>query len=808
MANEILQPPLESPATRSANAAVQRDADYYDASQASETHLRDYWKIIRKHARRIAIIVVASLGLALLYNVLSPTTYTARALLKIEPQNPTVTGVRDMLPSQLETGPYDYYQTQFALLESGSLAARVIKQLQLANHRVFNGEEDGFDPLGIVVRWVNGAIRSLAQAVGSLFSSDWAPPPSGPPVYELGVAPHLVGRYQQYLKVDPVRNTRLVAIVFTTPDPLLSQRLANNHPSAFIQMILENRFSLTREAKDFLDTKLAELRERVRHSENALQRFRQQHGVVSFEKGENIVVDRLVDLNKQLTKTKAERIEAESLYQLTRNKNTQYLAQVLNNPLIQQLKGSLAALESERGRLLSIYTHEHPRVQELAQQIGESRRILSAEIGTIVRGIESSYASARAREEALAAESKRQTNAALNLKEVGVEYAVLNEEVTVNRGLYDNVLKRLYETNVANDLAAANIEIIQRAELPQAPSSPTFFRNLVIALILGLFLAIGSAFFTEYMDGTLGTPQAVWAAVTLSTLGVVPHLKLLPKSAPPPLLKKRATASLEATPGKNAEFVSHELIVARDRLSLIAESYRTIRTALLLSQAERPPKTVLLTSPSPGDGKTVTALNLAISLAQSGLRVLIIDADLRKGRCHKLLNVMSLQGLANVLSGQVSFAAAVRHSVITNLDLLPRGALPPNPTDLLMSAKMRRLLEEAGAEYDHIVIDSPPAIALSDAAVLASLCDGVLLVFDGRKTTTPAARDAVQKLDRVGAHILGVILNGIDLHDPEYHEYRAYYPAYREAGEEPATRALDEYVIDSQNGGRERGERA
>jgi capsular exopolysaccharide synthesis family protein len=217
---------------------------------------------------------------------------------------------------------------------------------------------------------------------------------------------------------------------------------------------------------------------------------------------------------------------------------------------------------------------------------------------------------------------------------------------------------------------------------------------------------------------------------------------------------------------------------------MIAESYRTIRTALLLSQAEHPPKVILLTSPSPGDGKTMTSVNLAIALAQGGQRVLLIDADLRKGRCHKLVNVQGSQGLTNVLTGQLTLQESIQQTSIGNFYLLPRGALPPNPADLLMSQKMREVLRELREAFDFIVVDSPPVIAVSDAAIISSLSDGVLLVFHGQKTTTPKARRALERLESIGAPIIGVILNGVDMRNPDYVDYRAYYGAYHGADEE------------------------
>ena len=685
------------------------DMEYYYSDREGTKHLRDYWQVILKRLRYMVPIFCGTVVLGFLVTVFSPTLYTARSTLKIEPQNPSFTGYAEM-PS-VSSDRYDYYQTQYALLSSATLAARVIKTLGLQSNPALTTSRFN------LVSWVMGSVERVLTSVASLFQTQ----PNGrggrPTTYELGVNPGLVARYRSFLKIEPVKNTRLVEVSFSTPDPRLSQELANNHATAFIQMILENRFSLTQEARDFLSKKLAELRGKVVKAENELNGFRQKHGVVSLEKGENIVVDRLVDLNKQLTQVRSERIQAESLFQMTRNKNPQYLAEVLSNPLIVQIKGTLANLETEKGRLSSIYTPEHPRLQELNQQIAEAKRGLASEVGTIVHGIESNYAAARSREQALEDEAKRQQQSALDLKEVGVDYAVLNEEVVVNRGLYENVLKRMNETNVANDLAASNIQVVQRAEQPTSPSSPQLMKNLMVAAFLGLVLAVAFAFFLEYMDATMHTPQQVWSAVSLATLGVVPHVRSLSQRYHPMLSENTASNRLE--PGTAVDGVGREIVVAHDQFSIVAESYRTIRTALMLSQAERPPKVILLTSPCPNEGKTVTTLNLAIALAQGGKRVLAIDADLRKGRCHQLLHRKNYRGLANVLTGDVDVKQVIQETSIKDFYLLPRGSLPPNPADLLMSQKMRDILNELRTLFDFVVIDSPPIIAVSDAAVLS-----------------------------------------------------------------------------------------
>ena len=750
---------------------------YYYPEQNRETHLRDYWNILVKRVRYIVAVFCGTVALGLVINFFSPTLYIATSTLQIEPQNPTFTpvgGVAEMRPEG--GGPYDYYQTQYALLKTGPLAARVITKLGLESNPAF--AKDSTNIFKSVYHGIIGSVVGALDSFGRSVRGESVPQAPQGMRPELGVPSYLIGSYLSYLTVKPVRNTRLVDVSFETSDPKLSQDLANAHATGFIQMILENRFNLTQEARDFLGKKLAELRQAVNKAETELNRFRQEHGVVSLEKGENIVVDRLMDINKELTRARAERIQAESLYQMTRNKNTQYLSQVLNNGLIMSLKGTLATLETEKGRLLSIFTAEHPRIQEINQQIGEARKALNAEITTVVHGIESSYAATRGREEALEAEAKRQQQAALGLKLVGVDYAVLNEDVIVNRGLYEAVLKRLNETSVGNDLAAANIQVMQRAELSLYPSSPNTFRNLMLAAILGLLLAVGSAFFLEYMDTSVSTPQQVWAAVSLSTLGAVPQLKSLPNRHNAAVSSNGRSQRLLSS-RKSGESSAKELVVARDELSAIAaESYRIIRAALLFSQAERPPQVILLTSPSPGDGKTVTTLNVAITLAQSGKRVLVIDGDLRKGRCHQLVNIKNQEGLTSLLTGHANLTECIRPTAIPRLYLLPRGAAAPNPAELLMSQKMRDVMNELRGQFDFIVIDSPPIIAVSDAAVLSTISDGVALVFNGQKTTTPSARRAMERLERVGAPILGVVLNGIDIRHPDYVEYRSYYPAY------------------------------
>ena len=716
--------------------------------------------------------------------------YTASATVKIEPQHPQVTGVGALQPLEgirgLE-GQYDYHRTQFALLKSRPLAARVLTDLGLEANEFFTTSLIvSPNPFDRVRSWISSILGYVADYVAWVFESklESDEPQTIKPIanlttdeIELDVAPHLINRYLTFINIAPVIQTRLVNVEFTTPDPALSPALANAHAQSFMRMNFENRFTLTKEARLFLDQKKTELRQKMERSEAALNNFRRTHGVVSVDKGENIAVDRLVDLNKQLTGARAQRIAAESLYRTVDNQKYQDLAEIMTQGLVQQLKANVANLEAEKARLGAVFKPDHPRIEELVKQIGAARQALRTEIGNVVRGIQSSYEAALAKERALEAETNKQQQDALKLKEVGVDYTILQEEVNANRSLYENVLKRLSETNVSNDIAVSNIQIVERADKPLRPSSPNIPLYLLVTMISGVFFGVGIAFVREYLDSTVGTPDDVWRSVGLSTLGVVPHVKFLtgrtsnggPSSRAHP--RGERSARFKLTYQRSS---ATDLIMSESPLSIVSESYRTIRTSLLFAQPEKPPQVVLLTSPSPGEGKTITSLNLAIALAHDGYSVLLVDGDMRRGCCHTRLGLQHNNGLSNVLTGHLALEEGIQETSVDGLSLLSRGISPPNPNELLGSPKMREVLQKLRQDFKFILIDSPPVITLSDATVLSVMTDGVLLVFDGQATSTASAQRAVECLDMVRAHLLGVVLNGVNLDNPDYSHYRAY----------------------------------
>ncbi len=763
--------------------------EYTHVSPSDDVHLGEYWKILVKRRRIITNVLLLIFAFGVYFAFSSTKLYTASTTLKIEPQNPQVTGVAALEP--LVGGvDYDYHQTQFALLKSRRLMAKVIADFRLESNKVFTDSRViSSNPLQRLNSWFSGVEGNFSYFLAPLFQAD--SPSEGSASrkaltelnkleFELNINPRHVNRYESFLNIDPVRKTRLVKVKFTTPHPSLSQDLANAHAQAFIRTSFESRFSLTKEARDFLDQKVKELKVKLEKSEAVATDFRRKHGVVSVERGENVVLDRLVELNRQLTTARAQRIESEALYRTVENKNHQDLAEVMKQGLVQQHKGSVANLEAEKARLSTIFKPDHPRIQELTQQIALARQALNNEIANVVKGVKSGYAAALAKERGLQAEADKQQQEALKTKELGVDYTVLQQEVNANRSLYENLLKRLNETSVSNDISISNLQIVEAAEKPSRASSPNTPLYLLISLILGAFLGVGIAFAQEYFDSTVSTAEDVWHSLGLSTLGVVPHFKSLGERA-----VHNADKTDRSSPGpEHSRLLTHnnapakELIISHSPISIISESYRTIRTSLLFSQAEKPPQIILLTSAAPGEGKTTTTLNLSIALAREGHSVLVVDADMRKGLCHSRLGLRNNRGLSNVLTGRLSLEEGIQATSVNGLSFLSRGTIPPNPTELLGSTKMKEILEKLRQTFNFIFIDSPPVVVVSDAAVISVLSDGVLLVIDGQKTSRPSAQKAVERLDVVHARLLGVILNGVNLDDPNYSYYRSYASYY------------------------------
>jgi capsular exopolysaccharide synthesis family protein len=505
------------------------------------------------------------------------------------------------------------------------------------------------------------------------------------------------------------------------------------------------------------------------------------------------LVDRLKALNADLTQARSRRIELESLYRAVQQRDNRFLSQIIDNPLIHHLKDQISALELQRARLATMFTSTHPQLIALQQQLDDAKNRMDQEVSRVVRSINVDYNAVKARELALADAMEEQRRAALDLRENALEASILEREVEANRTLYENVLKRTKETGLTSVGPTSNMRVVDRAEIPTRPDDTKGKRTLVLSVLLGLGGGVGLAFLRRYLDNTLKTPEDIAQFLRLPTLSLVPDIRRLDRrlygssgTRKMPLLQKPLPNQKEQKSG---------LVTALHPLSVVSESYQTLCTALLFSLPERPPRTILITSSQPQEGKTVTAINIAVTLARNGTPVLLIDADLRNGRCHRLLGVQNESGLTNILTGNANVTELIKRTTLPNLNLLSRGELAPNPAQLLGSERMGQLLESLETDFPFIILDSAPLLPITDTVVLSTKVDGVLVVAKAQDVSRYAVRQACDRLAYVQAKILGVVLNNIDIHSPEYHDYRgsymSYYTAYATDNTRQAERGED-----------------
>jgi succinoglycan biosynthesis transport protein ExoP len=561
---------------------------------------------------------------------------------------------------------------------------------------------------------------------------------------------------------------------------------------------MELRVQASQAAQRFLESRLVDLKEQVEKSEAALNTYRHDKGIVEFssERKNEILLKRLEDLTGALTDAETKRIALESQADLISQKDYGALPQVVSNTMVHVLKPQLDNLDAQYASMASRYTLSYGPLVALKARLDDTQSRLNATVAEIVRSVKLEYQAALTREKDLQVEVEREKAKALALNDASLKDAILARDVDTSRELYENVLKRMNEMGVASEVHATNVSIVEMAVPPTSPSSPRKGLAIVLSGVLALFSAIGTAFFLEYLDDTLKTPEEVERYLRLPTFAFVPNVSSVRNGSPPAQLgvsqgEPEPCASPDQPQNGNSAERSHRNNT-RSQTALVSvaevsrtirshvpfsragqqktgrlwtlvsarEAYRTIRSQILLSRAGAPPRTVIITSAVAGEGKSISAINTAIAFAHKGRRVLLIDADLRRARCHELLNSDGRQGLSEVLTGQVGLDEVVNATGVNNLFLLVAGAVPPDPPELLGSPKMGEILNALSAQYDHIVIDTAPVMPVSDTLVLSKYAEGVIVIV-GRTTPKHIVRRACLRISDSGAKILGVVLNQV-----------------------------------------------
>lgn len=716
---------------------------------SQDSLLRDYLRVLIKSKWVVITTVLLFVSVVTISTLRTTPIYEAVGSIAINKTDPVTFNLKDSSSS------IDYYDptdmdTEVRILKSDLLALQVIRQLNL------DKQPEGANKTASSLELLTDGMQPDSARTSAALSD-----------------------FKNNLQVSLVPNTRIIEIRYRSPDKNLAARVVNTLANTYVEQNFKTRFESTMQASDWLSKQLVDLQIKVETSQEKLVKYQKEHEILGIDEKQNITTAKLDELNRELTTAESVRMEKESIYHLVQSGDSDSIVAAANvdggargtsanSALLEKLREQQADLKIQVAQLSTQFGPSYPKLAQLNSQIKEVDAQIQNEMRKVAARLRGDYLAAVQRESMLRSALEQQKQQANKLNESAIEYSLLKRDVDANRTLSEGLLEKLKEAGVTAGLRSNNFRIVDVARVPTSPSGPNILRNIAFALALGLSTGIGLAFLLESMDNTVRTPEQAQTISLLPSLGMIP---LGSRST----REMRGSAKLALASSKEAV----ELVTKSRPRSQMAESYRALRTSLLLTFPGGPPKVILITSALPEEGKTTTSVNSAIVLAQKGTRVLLIDADLRRPSIHKTLGMGPTLGLSNVLTGTANLQQAIIPStILPDLFLLPAGTPPPNPAELLASTKMKNVLEELRKHYDHIVIDSPPTLSVTDAVVMSTAADAVVLVIRSGHTTKPALRRARDILLQVNARVCGVLVNAVNLNSPDYYYHYEYQGKY------------------------------
>ena len=684
-----------------------------------DLHIRDYVSILLRRKWMVISFFIITVGLITCITLKQTPIYRASSTIIIDVQSPDILAVKDIITLG-ETNYFAYkayIETQQEIIRSRRIAYHVLKNLGLRDTEEFKKAKDPLDAL------------------------------------------------LKKLKVELIRDTRILKISAEDKNPKQAARIANEFAKIYVDSNIDLKIQASTDAEAWLRKEVDKQKAKVRDTEISLQDYREKNDIISVVNKENIINDTLGKLNASYLDAQKKRIETEATYkslaEIKGEIKLENLPNALaNHEIFTQLKKEYLNQQALLVEYSKVYKGKHPKMVKLLENITYLESRIKSEIETIKTDVKTEYDQAVVGELKLKSNLEETKKESLELERRIIGYNALKREVETNERILEIVLNRLKETSISQQMQTNNVRIQDLAEAPRTPVKPKKQLNIIFAIILGIAGGVGLALFKEYMDITIKNSEDITSSlIQLPVLGSVPRIKL---------------------DGKNIRTkIDADRVVEKDSLCMASEAYRSIRTNLLFSLKDSDSsKSLVITSSVPREGKTISAINLAIMMANSGERVLLVDSDMRRPRVHTIFNMDNKIGFSNYLSGEINFEEVIRYSGIDNLSIVPAGNISHKSAELISSNNAKLFLEKANARFSKIIFDAPPIALVTDAAVLSGLCDGVILIAEANRTTRGLLNNSKELLCKVGANIIGVILNNVSFTRNSYYYPQYYYGKY------------------------------
>lgn len=776
-----MQHDMHDPRYPMAASRVDGSSDYLPSTELrspvpeweqEEIHLRDYLEVLLRRKWLIISVLVLTFVTTLIMTLSQTKLYEAAATLEVAQSEQKVTSFQEMSENPRYLSE-EYFETQMQLISSRALLERVVDRMNLSEHPViqelyFSDAAPG--PLTRLKQGIRAAIRSLipkdaekAPLVDESFLTE-----------SYLIRQDMTDYLEGGLSVSSNGTNMLMTVTFLSEDPMLSREVATAVCEEFINWKMEQRLGASATAQSFLMKQIDRAKINLEKAEEQMNRFAKKAGIVSMDTNLNGVYRELEGLNSLLADAESDMIQKESVYKQALADGPSNLPQVMSNPMIAELKAEYSRLESEHDQLSVTFQPEYPAVKAVRARMDAVEERIKGEEQKIFQSLKNDFQAARQRADAMRTRVEQQKQLALELNERATQYKIMAREVETNKSIYESLLHRSREIESMVGVASSNIAVVSPAGLSLLPSKPNVRRNLLLAIVVGLMVGVGLAFLLEYFNDTVTNPEEISDRFQIPILGVVP----ITKSSDHPV----------------------EKTFLHDPWAPMSEAMRTTRVSLQLSGSGPRSKSFLITSTKPGEGKTTLAANLALTFAGAGERVVVVDADMRKPRMHKIFSDNGFDGtpgLSSFLAG-LTTKGVVRRNGQPNLYFIPAGPIPPNPVELLASQRFGKLMRYLEKHFDRVIVDAPPHQGFADVLVLAQNVGGVVLATGMGEAKRDELRHFKKSMFNVRATIIGCIINKVDI--TRRYGYHSYYRYYSYGEDAAADKALAPPAPDERSG--------